>query len=240
MTQTQSLIIIVCGVVLWLIASIVRDWLISRREKPLYCAVASSLNFTFSTDSSMESLPHRDEFFLFTGKGSQHINYMLSGKLDHLDVRILDYSCSNYSGSHGRIRTRRQTVIMFQLHEYTWPDLTMMPDNFALKITKALGMKDIDISDAPLFSKRYFLHGREEAAIRGLFRQEVTNAFMQRNNWCVEAHRNVIVFWIKDTCITPNEIRSFLTETIDLLQLLSGILVTRERIGSVNSALRST
>jgi hypothetical protein len=226
MTQTQWLIIIVCGVVLWLIFSIVRDWLKSRREKPIYCAAAGSLNFTFSADASMESLPHRDEFFLFNGKGSQHIPYMLSGTLDNVGVRILDYTCSNFSGSHGRIRTRRQTVIMFQLHGYEWPDLTMMPDSFALKLTKALGMKDIEIANASAFSKRYFLNGHDEAAIRRLFRQEVTDGFMHRNDWCVEAHGDVIVFWIKDRRVPPNDIRSFLVETIDLLQLLSGMKVT--------------
>lgn len=237
MTQTQWLIIIVCGVVLSLIASIVRDWLKSRREKPIYLAVAGSLNLTFSVDASMESLPQRDEFFLLTGKDSQHIPYMLSGKLDNVGVRILDYTCSNYSGSQGRRRTRRQTIVMFQLHDYEWPDLMMMPDSFALKLTKVLGMKDIDIGNASGFSKRYFLNGRDDAAIRRVFRQEVTDAFMLRNDWCVEAHGEVIVFWIKDRRVPPNDIRSFLVETMDLLQLLSGIKVTREWIGP-DDALR--
>jgi hypothetical protein len=196
------------------------------------------MNFTFSVDASMDSLPHRDEFFLFTGKGSQHISYMLSGTLDHVGVRILDYTCSNFSGSNGRIRTRRQTVIMFELHDYEWPDLTMMPDNFALKLTKVLGMKDIDIANASAFSKRYFLNGRDEAAIRRLFRQEVTDAFMHRNDWCMEAHGDVIVFWINDRRVPPDDIRAFLVETIDLFKLLSGIKMTPECIGSEDALRR--
>ena len=118
---------------------------------------------------------------------------------------------------------------MFQLHDYKSPDLMMMPDSFALKLPKVLGMKDIDIADAPEFSKRYFLNGSDEAAIRRLFRREVTDAFMLRNDWCVEAHRDVIVFWIKDRRVPPNEIRPFLGETVELLQLLSGIKVKQER-----------
>jgi hypothetical protein len=103
----------------------------------------------------------------------------------------------------------------------------MMPDSFALKPAKVLGMKDIDIADAPGFSKRYLLNGGDDAAIRRVFRQEVTDAFMLRNHWCVEAHGDVIVFWIKDRRVPPNDIRSFLGETIELFQLLSGIKVTR-------------
>jgi hypothetical protein len=227
MTQTQWLIIIVCGVVLSLIASIVRDWFKSRREKPVYRAIADSLNFTFSEDASMESLPQKDEFFLFSGKDSKHISYMLSGTLDNVEVRILDYTYSLFSGSQGRRRTTRQTLVMFQLLDYQWPDLMMMPDSFALKLTKFLGMKDIDIADVPGFSKRYLLNGRDDAAIRRVFRKEVTDAIMLRNDWCVEAHGDVIVLWIKDRRVPPNDILSFLGETIELFQLLSGIRVTR-------------
>jgi hypothetical protein len=227
MTQTQWLIIIVCGVVLSLIAIIVRDWLRSRREKPVYRAVADSLSFTFSEIASMESLQKKDEFFLLTGKDSKHISNMLSGTLDGVEVRILDYTYSMFSGSQGRRRTKRQTLVMFQLHDYEWPDLMMMPDSFALKLPKVLGMKDIDIADAPGFSKRYFLNGSDDATIRRVFRREVTDAFMLRNDWCVEAHGDVIVFWIKDRRVPPNDIRSFLGETVELLQLLSGIKVRR-------------
>ena len=231
MTQTQWLIIIVCGVVLSVIASIVRDWLRSRREKPVYWAVADALGFTFSENASIESLPQKDEFFLLTGKDSKHISHMLSGPPDSVEVRIVDYTYSMFSGSQGRRRTKRQTLLIFQLHDYEWPDLMMMPDSLALKLPKGLGVKDIVISDAPEFSKRYFLNGSDEAAIRRVFRREVTDAFMLRNDWCVEAHGDVIIFWIKDRRVPPNEIRPFLGETVELLQLLSGIKVRRERFG---------
>jgi hypothetical protein len=175
----------------------------------------------------MESLPHKDEFFLFTGNDSEHIPHMLSGTLDNVEIRILDYTYSLFSGSHGRRRTKLQTLVMFQHPDYQWPDLMMMPDSFALKLTKVLGMKDIDIADVPGFSKRYLLNGRDDAAIRRLFRKEVTDAFMLRNDWCVEAHGNVIVFWSKDRRVPPNDIHSFLGVTIELFQLLSGIIVKR-------------
>jgi hypothetical protein len=238
MTQTQWLIIIVCGVVLSLITGIVRDWFRSRREKPAYLAVAGSMNFTFSEDASMESLPQKDEFFLLAGKDSKHVSNMLAGTLDGVEVRMLDYTYSLFSGSQGRQRTKRQTLVMFQLHGYEWPDLMMMPDSFAMKIPKALGMRDIEIADAPGFSKRYFLNGGDDPAIRRVFRPEVTDAFMHRNDWCVEAHGDVIVFWMKDRRVPPSHIRSLLGEALDLLYLMSGIKVARECIGSDDSRQR--
>lgn len=61
---------------------------------------------------------------------------------------------------------------------------------------------------------------------------------MHRNDWCVDAHGGIIVFLIKDRRVPPNDIRSFLVETIDLLQLLSGIELTREYIGADESPRR--
>jgi hypothetical protein len=110
---------------------------------------------------------------------------------------------------------------MFQASDYRWPDLMMVPDSFALKLSKLLRMKDNDFDDAPEFSKRYLLNGSDEAAIRRVFRQELTDAFARGKNWCVEAHGDVIVFRREGKRVPPNEIRSFLEETIGLLQLLS-------------------
>lgn len=169
MTQKEWLIIIVCGVVLWMIASAILDWLKSRRERPLYRAVADSLSFTFSENASMESLPQKDSFLLLTGKDSKHVSNLLSGTLEGAEVRILDYTYSMHSGSQGRRRKKLQTLVMFRLHDSKWPDLMMMPDSFALKLPKALGMKDIDLADAPEFSRRYFLNGSDETAIRESF-----------------------------------------------------------------------
>lgn len=222
MSQTQWLIIIICGIVLSLIVSVIRDWLKSRREMPVYRAVADSLNFTFSEDAGMESLPRRDEFFLLTGKDSQHIPYMLSGTIGNVEVKILDYIYAIFSSTQGRQRrSKQETLVMFQSPDYRWPDFMMIPDSFALKLTEILGMKDIDFDDAPEFSKRYLLNGSDEAAIRRAFRQEVTDAFARRKRWCLEAHGDVIVFRIKDKRVPPKDIRSFLEETIELLQLLT-------------------
>ena len=222
MTQTQWLIIIICAVVLSLIVKSILDLIKSRREKPVYRALADSLNFTFSKNPGMESLPRKDEFFLFTGKDVQHVPCMLSGTVDNVEVKILDYSYSKHSGSQGgQTRSKLQTLVMFQSPDYRWPDLKMMPDSFALKLTKILGVRDIDFDDAPEFSKRYLLNGSDEAAIRRIFRQEVTDAFARRTGWCVEAHGDVIVFWSEGKRVPPNDIRSFLEETIELLQSLT-------------------
>lgn len=222
MTQTQWLIVIIIGVLLSLVVRAVFEIVKSRREKPAYLAAAKSMGLHYAADVATDSLPRKDEFRLFSGKDAEHIPFMMSGAFDGVDVRIFDYVCSTYSGTQDRqLPSRRQTLVMFQSPHYQWPYLMMMPDSLALKVTKLLGVKDIDIPDAPGFSKRYLLNGNDEEALRGLFRREVTDALSQRNNWGVEAHGDVIVFRLQDKRIPPKEIPSFFNETIRLLQLLT-------------------
>ncbi len=222
MNQTQWLIVIVCTVVLWLIVRFIYDRLKAQREKPVYRAVADSLNFIFCENAGLESLPRRDEFMLFTGKDSQHIPYMLSGTIGNLEIKIVDYVYSAFSSSQeSQRRSKQETLVIFQSPDQQWPDLMMLPDSFALKLTKILGFKDIDIDDAPEFSKRYLLNGSDEAAIRKIFRLEVTDAFIRNKKWCLEAHGDVIVFRIKDKRVPPKQIEGFLEETTKLFQLLT-------------------
>lgn len=222
MNQTQWLIIIICAVVFSLMVRIIFERFKSRREKPLYRAVSDALNFTLSENVDTGSLPRRNDFFLFTRKDSEHIPYMLSGTVDQVEVRILDFVYSRYKPSAGsQRRETRQTLVMFQAPDFRWPDMRMMPDSFALKLTKMLGVKDIDLDDAPEFSKRYLLNGSDEAAIRRIFRQEVTDAFVRQKGWCLEAHGDVIVFWRNRVRVPPNKILPLLEETIELLQLLT-------------------
>ena len=92
MTQTQWLIAIICAVVLSLIVTVILELIKSQREKPVYRALADSLNFTTLQDLDIDALPRKDEFALFSGKDSQYISYILSGTIDTLDVRINRFS----------------------------------------------------------------------------------------------------------------------------------------------------
>lgn len=222
MTQTQWLIIIISAVVLSVIVRIVFDLIKSRREKPAYRALADSLGFTLSEHPGIESLPRKDEFFLFSSNSSESVPIMLSGTIENVEVRIFDYSYSKFSALQERqLPSKLQTLALFQCPDHRWPDFMMRPDSFAMKLPKMLGVRDIDFDDAPEFSKRYFLSGSDDAAIRGVFRKEVTDAFARRSGWCMEAHGDVVAFWCQDKRVPPKHLRPFIEETIQLLQLLT-------------------
>jgi hypothetical protein len=55
----------------------------------------------------------------------------------------------------------------------------LCPENTLWHIAEKFGYKDIDIEGAPEFSRRFFLHGDNETAVRALFKPEVTQVFEQ-------------------------------------------------------------
>ena len=65
------------------------------------------------------------------------------------------------------------TVVGFNL-KTALPSFLLCEENVLWHIAEKLGYKDIDIDGAPDFSKRFFLHGNDEAAIRALFKPELT------------------------------------------------------------------
>ena len=224
MTQTQWVILIVSGVVLSVIVGVIRDVLTERREKPLYEAFAAALGLSYSETVAKESLPRANDFALFSRKDSERISFVMHGTVRDREVWILDYVYSTFSPRPGGNHRPpvHQTHVMFRTPDDHWPDFRLMPEGFGLGLTKLLGVKDINFDDAPEFSHRYLLKGGDEAAIRGVFRQQVTDAFARSKGWCVEAHGDTIVFWRNRERVPPKDIGTFLEQVMQLLDLLTG------------------
>ena len=101
--------------------------------------------------------------------GSSYKNILL-GRAGGGEAVILDRT----SGSGQNSNTA--TVIAFNF-ETPLPSFAVYPETGLFRVIEKLGFKDIDIDAAPDFSKRFFLHGKDEAEIRALFKPEVTQAF---------------------------------------------------------------
>ena len=70
------------------------------------------------------------------------------------------------------------TVVAFNL-KTPLPAFMVCPENVFWRLAEKVGYSDLRIDGAPDFSKRFFLHGKDEAAVRSLFKPEVTQAFEQ-------------------------------------------------------------
>jgi hypothetical protein len=70
------------------------------------------------------------------------------------------------------------TIVAFNL-KTPLPRLMVCPENVFWRLAEKVGYSDISIDGAPDFSKRFFLHGEDQAAVRALFKPVVTQAFEQ-------------------------------------------------------------
>lgn len=77
----------------------------------------------------------------------------------------------------GQQRQRSYASIMSFKFSEAFPDFYLCPESTLWKLTEKLGNKDIDFDDAPEFSRKFFLHGKDEAAIRQFFKRDLTLAF---------------------------------------------------------------
>jgi hypothetical protein len=94
-----------------------------------------------------------------------------------------------------------------------FPPFMLVPENLLWHIAEKLGYSDIDIDGAPDFSRRFFLHGQDEAAVRALFKPEVTQAFEQldaKTQWYVSGSGQWLVFSRPGRRIRPQQIRELM------------------------------
>jgi hypothetical protein len=93
------------------------------------------------------------------------------------------------------------------------PEFMLCPETMLWRLADKVGYSDIDIEGAPDFSRRFFLHGKDQTAVRALFRPEVTQAFEQldpKANLYVSGSGPWVVAYRPGRLIPTGELREFL------------------------------
>ncbi|MBZ5629776.1 MAG: hypothetical protein LAO06_13015 [Acidobacteriia bacterium] len=110
------------------------------------------------------------------------------------------------------------TVIAFKFAT-PFPSFMLCPENALWRLADKVGYSDIDFEGAPDFSRRFFLHGRDPAAVRALFKPEVTQAFEQldsKSNCYVSGSGPWLVVYRSGRLIPVQELRDFLQQAESL------------------------
>ncbi len=133
---------------------------------------------------------------------------LLRGSVAGLDTVIADRTTG--SGKS----TSTSTIAAFKFAN-PLPNFMLCGESFLWHVAEKLGYSDIDIEGAPDFSRRFFLHGENEAAVRSLFKLEVTQAFEQWNEKkapSVYGSGQWLVICYLGRVIPPAELREFLQQ----------------------------
>jgi MFS superfamily sulfate permease-like transporter len=92
----------------------------------------------------------------------------------------------------------------------TIPEFALEPEGLWTKLSEMATGKDIDFKDHPLFSRKYYLRGEDEAAVREFFSENLLAYLETHDGIHVESHRNKLLVYKKRDVLSPAEIRDAL------------------------------
>ncbi len=101
------------------------------------------------------------------------------------------------------------------------PDFALEPESMHTKWSELVGGKDLNFKDYPNFSKRYYLRGYNESAVRDFFNSDIINFFENHEELHVEAHDNNLLIFKRRGLMSASEIQSALKFTEELTQVIS-------------------
>ncbi|HEX3419676.1 MAG TPA: hypothetical protein VHT01_00450 [Candidatus Udaeobacter sp.] len=119
----------------------------------------------------------------------------------------------DYSYAVGTIknhdRSIGQTIIRMQSPLLRLPPFSISPENTFSEIGEVFGYSDINLSEAPEFSRKYLLRGADEAAVRQLFNGSIIQFFEQERDLTVEAAGDLMFLYRYNKVVKAEEMGTF-------------------------------
>lgn len=125
--------------------------------------------------------------------------YLEQGRICVSDVTLTEGVLQEQRDTHITLVTVTET-------ENSIPDFALEPEGLWTKLSELSGSKDIDFTHHPEFSKKYFLRGENDEAIRKFFTEGVIQFLENREEIHIECHKNKLLFYKKRELLTPSEI----------------------------------
>ncbi len=189
--------ILIAGAVAFTVFSIKRAR--DRARQKAMEQLALHLGMIFSTDDSYGLLPQLKGFELFRRErrwlgSAGRIKNVLRSTVGETEVFLFDYS---YVVSTGK-SARRITQTIFFANNKNWylPNFRLKPENWYGKVLAAFDKSDINFSESPEFSNRFWLSGEFESLIRKKFSPTVQQflvesppAHLEGNNYYLLAYK---------------------------------------------------
>ena len=189
----------------------------NRQRTQALKSLATSLSFTFSEKDDGSLMAQMSVFHLFSRGYARRITNVFTGKFNLVPVTVMDYKYTTGGGKDSH--TWNQTVMVMDCEKLQLPRFILHPENIFDKIGSVFGRKDINFDAAPVFSKRYFLRGDDETAVRGLFNARVLGYFEQRPGLSLECDGVRLIYYRTSKRVTPDKFQAFLQEGYDLFSL---------------------
>jgi len=201
---------IIIILVVLVVGSLISAYIYEKKRSEALELAAGSIGLTFSNKGRRSTKSKHLTFHLFSRGHSQKIKNEMWGNIGGMDITLFGYQYTESSGKHSR--NYNQTVLSIDHAGANFPDFELRQENLLHKIGQAFGYQDIDFTSYPEFSSKYLLRGSNESKIRRLFSPEVIKFIESKNEICIEAKRDTLIFYKLSTRCQPEEIESFINE----------------------------
>ena len=183
---------------------------IGMKRTEQFALISAELKLNFFPKGSTSLFERLKPFHLFSKGWSRKIKNLMEGEANKVELAIFDYQYTTHGGQHPQ--THRQSLLFIRSPKLNLPDFSLRPENVFHKIGSAFGDKDIDFETHPIFSKSYLLRGDNEAAIRGLFKNELLNFIQSQQKISIEGSSDQLIFYRHKNRVKPEEVESFMEE----------------------------
>lgn len=186
--------------------------------------IADDLGFEFVSQDEIEQLQYRLplSFNLFhRGRRLGDFKNMGHGMSDNIEVTMFEYSYKTGRGGASRRRVRHHNyhVVCFQFDEPQLPTFSMDSRNVWHKIQTMSGNSDIRFEAHPEFTKKYWLNGADERAIRKIFTDDVIKLYEEHETAHTEALKNAFLYYRRADNVNPEKFRLLIEEGIKVLTM---------------------
>ncbi len=135
------------------------------------------------------------------------------GKIEIADMTLVQGARQDRSETH-------VTVIHISETDLPIPDFALEPESFGTKFSELMGGKDIDFAEYPEFSRKYYLRGDPEAAVRTFFSEPVIRFLENHEEIHIECHKHRLLIYKKVDLLDPHEIEVLEKYAEEFVQLI--------------------
>ncbi len=192
----------------------------AHRRRQALAQLAESLGFTFTPKAGSNLGSGMPTFTLFQAGRNRQVENLLAGSTESTDVMIFDWQYITGSGKSSQ--THIITVVAIRSAELKLPLWLCRPESIFDCMGLTFDGRDINFEDQPLFSKKYHLHGNNEARLRRLFDTDVCGFFEQHPYSYAEASGQWLIYYRQERKMPADKIREFLADAFRLHVLLKG------------------
>lgn len=215
---------IVIAIALATIAVIGAIALISKRNRRKRAEamerIAAELGLAYLPVGSVGLVAAFSSFQLFSKGRAKKVVNVLQGESGQRQLAVFDYQYTTGGGKSTHVW--QTTALSLRFDGSEMPAFMLRRKQAGDTIASWFRGRGIEFVGRPMFSKRYYLRGDDEPAIRAVFTEPVVTYFEENPGLFVEAAGNEMLVYRLGQKVKPEGIGEFLGKGLELLGVMRG------------------